>query len=80
MSAIPIGEALYLRHLAGDLIVEAQRMDRAIAHRDMWLEKAGNVNHVSDAYARTIDGYADRVAAKTGAIKEALLRMQGVEL
>lgn len=77
MSAIPIGYAMHLRHLAGDLITEAQRMDRAIAHRDMWLEKAGNVTHVSDAYARTIDGLADRVAAKAGAIKEALLGMQG---
>lgn len=82
MSAIPIGYSMHLRHLAAGLRSEVETLDKTMAHREMWLDKAGNVNetHVIDAYTRTVDNHLDRVMAKACAVKEAVMRLRGEEL
>lgn len=80
MSAIPIGYSIQLRHLASDLRYEVERLDRSMAHRELWLEKTDNDNHVVDAYTRTVDTALDRVMAKACAAKEAVRVLRGENL
>lgn len=79
MSAIPISYSMHLRHLAAGLRSEVEVLDKTMAHREMWLDKAGdaNDNHVIDAYTRTVDNHLDRVMAKACAVKEAVRVLRG---
>lgn len=77
MSAIAIGQAMYLRSLAAGLKSEVERMERQMGHRELMLEKNDDEAHVIDAYARSIDNIADKVMVKAIRIKETLLEMAG---
>lgn len=78
MSAVAIGQSLYLRQLAAGLRHEIDRLDQSMAHRELWLEKApDNATHVIDAYTRTVDSHLDRVMAKACAVKEAVWALRG---